>query len=200
MPEPFSSAPGWLNMPNMNPDDLTETRLSSESVFSGNLLDVRRDQVRLPNGSETGREYIVHPGAVLAIPLQDDGRLVFERQFRYPLGRAFFELPAGKIDAGEDPLATGQRELLEETGYRAREWRYVAALHPCIGYSNEVIHIYLATGLTAGAHRRDHDEALEVFPLTPDEALDMVRRGDITDAKTVIALFWAEKILAGDWR
>ncbi|HEY3327449.1 MAG TPA: NUDIX hydrolase [Novimethylophilus sp.] len=181
-------------------DPLTETPLSSETVFDGNLLHVRRDQVRLPDGSETAREYIVHPGAVLVVPLLDDGRLVFERQFRYPLGKAFIELPAGKIDPNEDPLVTGQRELLEETGYTAREWRYLAALHPCIGYSNEIIHIYLATGLTAGNHRRDHDETLETFTQALDEALDMVRRGDITDGKTVIALFWAEKYLNGRWR
>lgn len=181
-------------------DPLTETPLSSEIVFDGNLLHVRRDQVRLPDGSETAREYIVHPGAVLVVPLLDDGRLVFERQFRYPLGKAFIELPAGKIDSNEDSLITGQRELLEETGYTAREWRYLAALHPCIGYSNEIIHIYLATGLTAGDHRRDCDETLEIFTLTLDEALDMVRSGDITDGKTVIALFWAEKYLNGRWR
>jgi ADP-ribose pyrophosphatase len=190
---------GGMNDDQM-PDPLAETRIASETVFSGTLLNVRRDRVRLPNGHETGREFVVHPGAVLAIPLLDDGRLVFERQFRYPLGRAFLELPAGKIDAGEDPLSTGKRELLEETGYSAREWRYLAALHPCIGYSDEVIHIYLATGLEAGEHRRDHDETLEILTLTLEEALERVRNGEITDAKTMIALFWAEKTLAGTWR
>lgn len=186
-------------MPVMHPDDLTETRLSSETVYDGNLLHVRRDQVRLPNGCETGREYIVHPGAVLAVPLLDDGQLVFERQFRYPLGKAFIELPAGKIDPGEDPLVTGQRELLEETGYTAREWRYLVTLHPCIGYSNEIIHIYLATGLATGEHRRDHDESLEVFTMSLLEAMQAMHRGEITDGKTMIALFWVEKYLNGEW-
>jgi ADP-ribose pyrophosphatase len=179
--------------------DLTETELSSEMVFQGSLLHVKRDQVRLPNGNKTGREYIVHPGAVLVIPVLDDRRLVFERQFRYPLRKAFIELPAGKIDPNEDTLITGQRELLEETGYTAREWRYLAALHPCIGYSDEIIHIYLASGLRAGDHNRDHDESLEVFTLTLDEAMQALRRGDITDGKTMIALFWAEKNLSGNW-
>lgn len=179
--------------------DLTETGLSSETVFRGSLLHVKRDRVRLPNGQETGREYIAHPGAVLVVPQLPDGRLVFERQFRYPLGRAFIELPAGKIDPGEDILTTGQRELLEETGYSARDWQYLAALHPCIGYSDEIIHIYLARGLTAGAHRRDHDESLEVFELSLEDAMAALRRGEITDGKTMIALFWAEKHLTGLW-
>lgn len=179
--------------------ELSETGLSSETVFRGSLLHVKRDRVRLPNGQEAGREYIVHPGAVLVVPQLPDGRLVFERQFRYPLGRAFIELPAGKIDPGEDILATGQRELLEETGYSARDWQYLAALHPCIGYSDEIIHIYLARGLTAGAHRRDHDEALQVFELSLEDAMAALRRGEITDGKTMIALFWAEKHLTGLW-
>ena len=179
--------------------DLTETQVSSETVFQGGLLHVKRDRVLMPNGRETGREYIVHPGAVLVIPVLDDRCLVFERQFRYPLRKAFIELPAGKIDPNEDPLATGQRELLEETGYTAREWHYLAALHPCIGYSDEIIHIYLASGLQAGEHSRDHDESLEVFTLTLDEAMQALRRGEITDGKTMIALVWAEKHLTGNW-
>lgn len=183
----------------MSDDSLKETRIASETVFRGNLLEVRRDRVLLPNGSVTGREYIVHPGAVLVVPLLDYGRLVFERQFRYPLGRAFIELPAGKIDAGEDPLQTGQRELLEETGYTAAHWQYLTTLHPCIGYSDERIVVYLATGLTAGAHRRDHDESLELFELSLPQAMDAMRRGEITDGKTMIALFWAERHLRGEW-
>jgi ADP-ribose pyrophosphatase len=180
--------------------DLTETELSSEIVFQGSLLHVRRDQVRLPSGFETGREYIVHPGAVLVVPVLDDGRLVFERQFRYPLRKAFIELPAGKIDPNEDTLLTGQRELLEETGYSARDWRYLAALHPCIGYSDEIIHVYLATGLQEGEHSREHDESLEVFTMTLEHAMEALRRGEITDGKTMIALFWAEKLLTRKWR
>lgn len=179
--------------------NLTEIELFSETVFQGSLLHVRRDTVRLPNGSETGREYIVHPGAVLVVPVLDDGRLVFERQFRYPLRKTFIELPAGKIDPDEDILVTGQRELLEETGYTADKWEYLAALHPCIGYSDEIIHVFLATGLQPGQHKRDHDEALEVFTMTLQEAMATLQRGEITDGKTMIALFWAEKYLNGSW-
>jgi ADP-ribose pyrophosphatase len=178
---------------------LIETQVSSETVFHGKLLNVKRDVVRLPNTTETGREYIMHPGAVLIVPLLEDGRLVFERQFRYPLRKTFTELPAGKIDPNEDPLTTGKRELLEETGYIASEWRYLAALHPCIGYSDEIIHIYLATGLTLGDHQRDHDETLEVFSMTLSDAMEAMRRGEITDGKTMIALFWADKHCAGIW-
>jgi ADP-ribose pyrophosphatase len=183
----------------MKPDTLTEIEISSESVFQGHLLHVKRDKVRLPNGSETGREYIVHPGAVLVVPVLENGNLVFERQFRYPLRQAFIELPAGKIDPNEDAMQTGRRELLEETGYTASAWHTLAALHPCIGYSNEIIHIVLATGLQAGEHQRDHDESLEVFDMSLTEAMERMRRGEITDGKTMVALFWAEKYLAGRW-
>ncbi|MCX7627679.1 MAG: NUDIX hydrolase [Methylophilaceae bacterium] len=179
--------------------DLTETEIAAETVFQGRLLQVRRDRVQLPDGSVTSREYIVHPGAVLVVPVLDDGRLVFERQFRYPLRRVFIELPAGKIDPHEAILLTGQRELLEETGYTAREWRYLCALHPCIGYSDEIIHVFLAKGLVAGAPDRDQDESLEVFTLSLEEAMQAMRRGEITDGKTMVALFWAEKHLAGHW-
>lgn len=183
----------------MKPGDLTETQLTTETVFHGRLLHVKHDTVRLPNGNETGREYIVHPGAVLVVPMLDDGRIVFERQFRYPLRRTFIELPAGKIDPDEAPLVTGQRELLEETGYSAREWNYLAALYPCIGYSDEVIHVYLATGLQAGHHQRNDDESLEVFFMTLSDAMEAMRRGEITDGKTMVALFWAEKHCTKCW-
>lgn len=179
--------------------DLTETCLSSETLVEGKLLYAKRDNVRLPNGKTSLREYIIHPGAVLIIPVLDDGRLVMERQFRYPLQRTFLELPAGKIDAGEDPLLTGQRELLEETGYSAAHWQFVTTLHPCIGYSNEAIHIYLAHGLTLGDHQRDEEEFLDIFSMSLEEALSAVHGGEITDGKTMIALFWADKYLKDHW-
>lgn len=172
-------------------DTLTETCITSEAVFDGKLLHARCDLVKLPNGEEATREYIVHPGAVLVIPMLSDGQLVFERQFRYPLNRAFIELPAGKIDPNEDPLLTGQRELLEETGYTAEQWEFVATLHPCIGYSSEAIHIYLAKGLSLGKHQRDDEEFLEIFTMRLPEAMNAMRCGEITDGKTMIALFWA---------
>ena len=176
---------------------LTETQLSSRSVYQGVLLQVREDRVELPNGRQTTREYIVHPGAVVVIPLLANGEVVLERQFRYPLRRDMFELPAGKIDPGEQPQACGQRELLEETGYVALKWRFVATIHPCIGYSDESMSLYLAEGLTPGGHSRDGDEFLEIFTLPLAEALEWVRSGRITDVKTVIGLFWAEKIAQG---
>jgi ADP-ribose diphosphatase len=180
--------------------DLTETCISSETLVKGKLLHAKRDKVRLPNGHETEREYVEHPGAVLIIPLLDDGRLVMERQFRYPLHRVFIELPAGKIDLNEDPLETGKRELLEETGYSASEWQFLASFHPCIGYSDEVIHLYLARGLTLGKPHEDEDELLDIFTMSLREAMEAMRRGEITDGKTMIALFWADRHLNGDWR
>jgi len=184
----------------LSDNDLIETRISSEIIAQGGMLTARRDQVRLPNGGTSQREYVIHPGAVVIIALLDNGNLVLERQFRYPLNRVFIELPAGKIDHGEDPLLTGQRELLEETGYTANEWVYLALQHPCIGYSNEVIHIYLARGLSAGEHKRDEDEALQMFEASLPECMDMVQRGEITDGKTIVALIWAEKYLQGTWQ
>lgn len=176
--------------------DLEEHCISSTTIADGGMLTVKRDQVRLPNGHESQREYLLHPGAVVVVPLLSNGNIVLERQFRYPLHQVFIELPAGKIDAGEDTLVTGQRELLEETGYTATEWINLGHQHPCIGYSNEVIHMYLATGLIAGEHCRDMDEALEVFEISFEDCLSMVQRGEITDGKTIVALFFAEKYLS----
>ena len=179
--------------------DLTEQTIRGEWVFRGKLLQVRRDLVRLPDGASTEREYIEHPGAAMIIPLLETGELVMERQYRYPLRRDILELPAGKIDAGEQPLACARRELLEETGYVASIWRYLATTHPVVGYSDERIEIYLAQGLTQQGSNPDHDEHLEVFRLPLATALDWVREGRITDAKTVIGLFWVERILCGEW-
>jgi len=179
---------------------LHEEKLESQQVFKGELLDVRKDRVRLPNGGESVREYIVHPGAVVIIAVLDDGRLLFENQYRYPLQRDFLELPAGKIDAGEAIETTARRELLEETGHVAGEWRYLGVMHPCIGYSDERIEIFLARGLKKVAEPSlDHNEFLDVLTLSLDEAVAAVRDGRITDAKTITALFWAEKVLAGTW-
>lgn len=179
---------------------LHEEALDSTQVFKGRLLDVRRDRVSLPDGSEGVREYVVHPGAVVIIAVQDDGRLLFERQYRYPLRRAFLELPAGKIDPGEAIGTTAIRELLEETGHRAAEWRHLGVMHPCIGYSDERIEIFLARGLTReSAPQLDHGEFLDVLSLSLDDALAAVRSGGITDAKTITALFWAEKVIAAGW-
>ncbi len=176
--------------------DLTEHCISSATLAEGRMLTAKRDEVRLPDGGEGYREYVLHPGAVVIVPLLPNGNLVLERQFRYPLHQTFIELPAGKIDPDEDVLVTGQRELLEETGYIACEWVKLGIQHPCIGYSNEVIHIYLATGLKAGEYALDDGEFLEVFDVDFQTCLEMATRGEITDSKTVTALFLAEKYLS----
>jgi len=175
--------------------DLTEHCISSETMVEGNLLTLKRDLVKLPNGNLSHREYVIHPGAVVVVPVLANGSVVLERQYRYPLHQDFIELPAGKIDPDEDVLRTGQRELLEETGYTADEWVKLGLLHPCIGYSNEVIHVYLARNLSLGNHQRDEDETLEVFELEFEECLAMIGRGEITDGKTIVALYMAEKYL-----
>ena len=173
---------------------LVESEISSENVFKGVLLDVRKDMVRLPNGKQTVREYIVHPGAVVVLAFLDNGKLLFERQFRYPLRRVFLELPAGKIDPGETILDTARRELLEETGHVASDWEYIGVMHPCIGYSDERIEIFAARELHRAAEKQlDHNEFLEVLELTPAEARAAVWDGRITDAKTITALFWLDK-------
>lgn len=176
-------------------DPLHEEQLTSEPVFQGRLLNVFRDEVRLPDGKTGVREYIKHPGAVVVIPVCADGRLIFERQFRYPLRRAFLELPAGKLDPDEDILACARRELQEETGYEGDDWRHLGVMHPCIGYSNERIEIFLATGLKHVGHAWDDGEFLEIVYLTLDEARAAVFDGRITDSKTITALFWAEREL-----
>ncbi len=124
--------------------DFTEATLSSKTVYRGKLLHVLEDEVRLPDGGAARREYIRHPGAAVMVPMPDPKSVVLVRQFRYALARHFYEIPAGKIDPGEAPLATARRELREECGFEAGEWRHLATIHPCIGYSDERIELYLA--------------------------------------------------------
>lgn len=176
-------------------DPLQETRLSGDQVYRGKLLDVRQDRVRLPDGGEALREYVVHPGAVLMIPELPDGRLVVERQFRYPLNRAFLEFPAGKLDPGETALITARRELVEEAGYAAVEWTLLGAVHPVVSYSTEAIDLYLARGLTQVGSRLDPGEFLELAACSEDELYDALDAGRLTDAKTVAAL-----VLYSRWR
>jgi ADP-ribose pyrophosphatase len=179
---------------------LKETRIDSQIVYDGDFLKVQRDTVRLPDGRPTAREYIRHPGAVVILPLFDDGRVLLERQFRYPLDRVFIELPAGKIDPDEDPLACAKRELQEETGYTATDWKFVCTIHNAIAYSDEHLDLFLARGLTAGERRLDDGEFLETITASVADMLDWVRVGKITDVKTVIGAFWLEKISTGQWK
>ncbi|MFA5372320.1 MAG: NUDIX hydrolase [Sideroxydans sp.] len=179
--------------------DLTEKQLDSRVMYAGGFLEVLKDNVQLPDGSHSTREYLTHPGAVAMLALLDNGKLVMERQYRYPLHREFIELPAGKIDEGEDILVTAQRELLEETGYVAREWIHLTTAWPCIGYSDERMEYFLARGLTYQGDKLDEGEFLEVFELSLEDALEWVRAGKISDSKTIVGLFWLEKILNGNW-
>ena len=178
---------------------LAEPQTSSERVFQGKFLQARRDKVRLPDGSQGLREYVVHPGAVMVVALHDDGQVVLERQYRYPVQRVMIEFPAGKIDPGETSLACAQRELQEETGYRARHWAFAGALHPVISYSTEFIDIWFARGLTPGQRKLDDGEFLDVFTATAAELLAWCANGQVTDAKTLTGMLWLQNVLSGVW-
>lgn len=178
---------------------LTETTVSSEDILKGNFLQARRDVVRLPDGSLSTREYIIHPGAVMIVAQLDDGRLLMERQYRYPMRAVMLEFPAGKLDAGESPLDCARRELFEETGYSAREWVRAGMLHPVISYSTEFIDIWFARGLTAGERQLDAGEFLEVFAATQAELQDWCRDGSITDSKTLTGVLWLQNVQSGAW-
>ena len=175
---------------------LEESVLDGEWVFGGRLLHVRRDSVRLPDGGTTIREYVVHPGAVLVVPVLADGSFVVERQYRYPLNRVLLEFPAGKLDPGETALATGQRELREEAGYTAARWTRLGTIHPVVSYSTEAIELYVAEGLTHVGRQLDHGEFLDVATMTADAMLAALDCGEITDAKTVAALLMYVRRLA----
>ena len=186
----------------MSDDHLIERRVHQEDLLRGHFLHVLRDTVQLPNQNLATREYVVHPGAVMVIPMLDtpDGlRLVMERQFRYPVGQVMTEFPAGKLDPGEDPWLCAQRELLEETGYTARQWARAGVLHPVIAYSTEVIEIWFAKDLTLGERQLDKDEFLDVFTATPAELMAACQQGLLTDAKTLTGLLWLQNVQSGQW-
>ena len=185
----------------MSHDDphLRETPVSRTELLKGHFLHVVRDTVRLPNGAEATREYVLHPGAVMIIGLLDDGRVVMERQFRHPMQAVMIEFPAGKVDPGEDRLVCAKRELLEETGYRAREWAFACRLAPTVAYSDEVIDIWFARGLTLGERELDDGEFLDVIAATPDELKQWCFTGEVIDCKTLIGSMWLQNVLRGEW-
>jgi len=187
----------------MNDSHLVEVQQSSEELFKGRFLHAFRDTVVLPDGGTAYREYVVHPGAVMVIPLleQADGSLhvVLERQYRYPVGRVMLEFPAGKLDAGESVLSCAQRELREETGYSAQEWARAGVMHPVIAYSTEFIDIWFARGLTLGERHLDDGEFLDVFTASPIELLQWCQQGLVTDAKTLTGALWLQNVLSGAW-
>lgn len=179
----------------MTVPDLTEHTLESTTVYEGRLLHARLDRVKLPNGHESSREYLIHPGAAVIIPMFENGDILLERQHRYPLRRDFIELPAGKFDPNESDLACAQRELIEETGYAAEDWRYLNTMYPCIGYSNERLVYFLARDLKHVGDALDHDEFLEILRVPFVEAIEMVRDGRINEGKTVMGLLWVERFV-----
>lgn len=179
------------------PDPLAEETLESKLAWEGEFLRVYKDRVRAPDGHLAPREYLRHPGAVMVVPLLDNGEVVLERQYRHPLRRSFVEFPAGKIDPGEDILACAQRELLEETGYVASEWIYLGGFHNAIGYCDEKIEVFLARGLRHEGAGTDDGEVLEIFTARWQELRDRIHAGAVSDVKTIVGTYWLERFLAG---
>jgi ADP-ribose pyrophosphatase len=167
---------------------LVEKLVRKNKVYDGKSVDFCVDEIELPDGGKATREYLDHPGAVGVVPLLPDGRVVMVRQYRYPVGEVTLELPAGKLDAGEDPLACVRRELEEETGYSASTIVPLLDYWPTPAFANEVLHLYVAEGLKEGKFNPDDDEFIEKVELPLDEALDLARRGLIKDSKTLVGL------------
>lgn len=178
---------------------LRETTVSRAELLRGNFLHVVRDTVELPGGGRATREYVLHPGAVMIVGLLDDGRLVLERQYRHPMGQVMLEFPAGKLDAGEGSLACAQRELREETGYSAREWAFAGRLSPTVAYSDEIIDLWFARGLSLGERQLDEGEFLDVLAVSPQELLDGCRDGRVIDGKTLVGMLWWQNVMSGAW-
>ena len=177
--------------PNHDLSAYSETRIDSEQVYDGVLLKAYRDRIVLPNGHESVREYLKHPGAVCLVPITDDGDVLMVRQFRYPFGRMILEVPAGKLDAGEAPEAAARRELSEETGAEAEELIDLGCFYPSVAYTDEIIYTYLARGLTFADQHLDDDEFLAVERIPLERLCGMVLSGEISDGKTQSAILKA---------
>lgn len=180
-------------------DGLTETTVESEAIFRGRFLAINRDVARLPDGGTSSREYVLHPGASAMVALADDERILIERQFRYAMGRVYVEIPAGKIDPGETSIQTARRELLEETGYEAGRWGFLTQLHPAIGFSNELMDIFLCRDLVQRVQKLDQEEFLELDWVTLGWLMDEARAGRLPDSKTQIATHWLDRLFSGSW-
>ena len=178
---------------------LIEVPVDSKKILDGDFLHIHRDTVRLPDGSHATREYVIHPGAVMIVAQLDDGQLVLERQYRYPVKAVMIEFPAGKLDSGESSLACAQRELLEETGFKAGQWAKAGVMHPVISYSTEFIDVWFARDLIQGERKLDAGEFLDVFTAHPEKLLAWCRDGLVTDAKTLTGVLWLQNMLSGAW-
>ncbi|MCS6775792.1 MAG: NUDIX hydrolase [Chloroherpetonaceae bacterium] len=172
-----------------------ETVIDSVSLYTGRVVHLRVDTVRLPDGRDAQREIVVHRGATCIVPVQSDGTVLLVRQFRLAAGRALLEIPAGTLEPGEDPLACAQRELQEETGYRAGRMQPLFQAYLAPGYSTELIHAFLATELTPVASRADPDEILQLVPISLDRIAESIRDGVLQDAKSIAALLMAQRVL-----
>ncbi len=172
----------------MTEQEMREERLSGEEIFKGRVVHLIRDTVRLPDGRTSTREVIRHPGGVGILPLMPDGTVLTVRQFRYPGGEVLTEIPAGKLEYGEEPLACGKRELNEEVGAEAENWLFLGNIYPTPAYDTEIIRVYLATGLHFGAQHLDQGEFLNVVPVPLTELYRQVMDGEIADAKTQIGV------------
>ena len=174
--------------------DLKEDKISSTQIFSGKLIDLYLDNVRLPNGKQSTREWLDHPGAVCLVPILNNGDILLIRQFRYGPRDEFIEIPAGKLDKNEEPLKCGLRELEEETGYKSNKLTFLTNIHPAIGFSNEKMWMYLAEELELSEKKLDDDEFLELLPTPLNVALEWEFPGKITDVKTIIGILWMKEL------
>jgi ADP-ribose pyrophosphatase len=173
--------------------------IERETIFEGKVVRLYLDKVRLPNGKEAEREVVLHWGAVGMVALDDEEKVYLVRQYRHPVGRELIEIPAGKLDPGEEPLDCARRELMEEIGYSADEWRELAFFYTSPGFSDEMLHLFLARNLKEGVADPEEDEFLDIMHLPLQEALTMVARGEIQDSKTIVGLALCSMYIKGEY-